>query len=360
MLRSLTSRLLRRAAGAVDRMATVAVTVGTKLPSHEDPLPRGFEERLEFLRGVAARYGEFGDEVLFPAPELPKATFLAQRELKPGLVRTDVSWKSDYEARLPDFRARYGQTLENEMAKARLYTRARPRPVVILIHGYMMGHHALDERVWPIEWLDRLGFDAAAFVLPFHGQRADARRKGRPEFPGRDPRMANEGFCHSVFDLRALAALLRSRGHPALGLLGVSLGGYTAALAATVEPELSFVVPVIPLASLADYALEQGSLARARELEALEYELVDRVHRRVSPLSRAPVIARERVLVVGGRGDRITPVSHARRLALHFGAPLTTWNGGHLVQLGRGAVFDKVGEFLVNSLEPEQRIRRYG
>jgi pimeloyl-ACP methyl ester carboxylesterase len=358
MLRSLSSRFLRRAAGAIDRVATVAVQVGTKLPSHEDPLPSAFDERLEFLRGVAASYAALGDEVLFPAPELPRPSLRAQGELRSGLARTDLSWRSEYEARLPDFRERYGRTLENEVAKARLYTRARPRPVVILIHGYMMGNHAVDELVWPIEWLDRLGFDSAAFVLPFHGQRADARRRGRPEFPGRDPRMANEGFCHSVFDLRALAALLRSRGHPALGVLGVSLGGYTAALAATVESELAFAVPVIPLASLADYALDNGSLAAAREAEALEYELVDRVHRRVSPLSRAPTIARERVLVVGGRSDRITPVSHARRLALHFGAPLTTWDGGHIVQLGRGAVFDKVGEFLQNSLSVEHRRAR--
>jgi pimeloyl-ACP methyl ester carboxylesterase len=358
MLRSLSSRLLRRAAGAVDRVATVAVQVGTKLPSHEDPLPPALEARLEFLRGVAARYAELGDDVLFPTPELPRASFRAQGELRPGLMRSDVTWRSDYQASLPDFRARYGRTLENELARARLYTRAHPRPMVILIHGYMMGHHAVDERVWPITWLDRLGFDSALLVLPFHGLRAGARRKGRPEFPGRDPRMANEGFCHSVFDLRALAALLRSRGHPALGLLGVSLGGYTTALAATVESELAFAVPVIPLASLADYALDNGSFAAAPDAEAMEYELVDRVHRRVSPLARAPKIARERVLVVGGHSDRITPVSHARRLAFHFGAPLTTWDGGHLIQIGRGAVFDKVGEFLVNSLPPGSRSAR--
>lgn len=360
MLRSLRSRLLRRAAGAVDRVATVAVQVGTRLPSHEDPLPPGLDERLEFLRSVAARYAALDDDVLFPRPELPRPLAVSRGELRAGLARTDLSWRSEYEARLHDFRARYGRTLENEVANARLYTRGRPRPVVILIHGYMMGHHAFDELVWPIEWLDRLGFDAALFVLPFHGKRAGARRKGRPEFPGRDPRMANEGFCHSVFDLRALAAILRSRGHPALGLLGVSLGGYTSALAATVESELAFVVPVIPLASLADYALHSGSLALGRESEAEEYELVDRVHRRVCPLARAPKIPAERVLVVGGRSDRITPVSHARRLALHFGAPLTTWDGGHLVQLGRGAVFDKVGEFLGNSLALEQCRSRAG
>jgi pimeloyl-ACP methyl ester carboxylesterase len=360
MLRSLTSRLLRHAAGAVDRVATVAVQVGTKLPVHEDPLPDRLEERLHFLRSVAERYAALSQDSLFPLPELPEPASRAQGELGSGLTRTDLSWRSPYVAHLSEFRSRYGQTIENEVAQARLFSRRRPRPVVILIHGYMMGRYALDERIWPIEWLDRMGFDSALFVLPFHGQRADARRKGPPEFPGRDPRMANEGFCHAVYDLRALAMFLRSRGHPALGLLGISLGGYTAALTATVEPGLEFVVPVIPLASLADYALEQGSLGRAPESEAIEYALIERVHQSVSPLARPPLIARDRVLVVGGKADRITPVSHARRLSLHFGAPLTTWTGGHIVQLGRGAVFDKVGEFLRNSvasppLAPQKR-----
>jgi pimeloyl-ACP methyl ester carboxylesterase len=63
------------------------------------------------------------------------------------------------------------------------------------------------------------------------------------------------------------------------------------------------------------------------------------VHRIVSPLHRTPVVDRSRMLVMAGRSDRITPMAYARRLAKHFDAPLETWPGGHLLQLGRLEVF---------------------
>jgi hypothetical protein len=52
------------------------------------------------------------------------------------------------------------------------------------------------------------------------------------------------------------------------------------------------------------------------------------------------------MLVLGARADRITPLSHARRLATHFRAPLATLPGSHLVPLGRASGFERVFELL--------------
>jgi pimeloyl-ACP methyl ester carboxylesterase len=241
---------------------------------------------------------------------------------------------------------RYGSVTENRLAFARLLTRGRGRPVVILVHGYLMGRLALEERIWPVGELDARGLDSAFTVLPFHGRRADPRRIGRPEFPGRDPRFGNEGFRQAVTDLRELALYLRSGGHSAVGAMGMSLGGYTVALAATVEPALDFVVPVIPLASLADFAREQGDLPEAPETSALEHRLQEQAQAIVSPVHRVPLVTPQRMLVLGARADRITPLSHARRLATHFRAPLATLPGSHLVPLGRASGFERVFELL--------------
>jgi predicted alpha/beta hydrolase family esterase len=54
----------------------------------------------------------------------------------------------------------------------------------------------------------------------------------------------------------------------------------------------------------------------------------------------------ERVLVIGARSDRVTPISHARRLATHFSAPLIAFRGGHLLQIGRRESFERVYELL--------------
>jgi pimeloyl-ACP methyl ester carboxylesterase len=217
--------------------------------------------------------------------------------------------------------------------------------VAVFVHGYLAGDFEFNERVWPLSRFDELGFDTVLFTLPFHGRRAPLELKRNPPFPGRDPMVTIEGFRQAVADLRGLIQWLRGRGASHVGLIGMSLGGYTAALTATVETELSFLVPVVPLACLADFAREQGNLPDG-ELGRRYEAALRKAYAAVSPLERPPRIESGRTLVVGAQADRITQVGHARRIAHHFSAPLHTWPGGHLLQWGRGEAFDRVEDFL--------------
>ena len=70
------------------------------------------------------------------------------------------------------------------------------------------------------------------------------------------------------------------------------------------------------------------------------------MYRIASPLDRPPLVSPERVLVLGGKADRITPLSHARRLAHHFRAPLAAFHGSHLLQFGSREAYERVGELL--------------
>lgn len=336
--------LMLQAVASVDRAVTLAVRVG--LPPAEDaPLDWGLEARLAFLETLAARYAELDLSNYFAEPQ-PIEPVARERGMLRNLRRLDLTWPSRYEPFLPETREQYLTAPENQLAHVRLFRGERKRPVAILVHGYLMGRLSVDERVWPVGRLDQTGLDTALVVLPFHGPRADRSRSGRPDFPGRDPRTANEGFRQVIGEIRALAAWLRAEGHPAVGVIGMSLGGYTAALAATVESRLDFVVPIIPLASLADFAFEQGNLSESPELRAREHTLLERAYAVASPLARTPLVPSERVLVLGGKADRITPLSHAKRLARHFGSPLATWNGGHLLQLGRSDAWSRIAELV--------------
>jgi hypothetical protein len=51
-------------------------------------------------------------------------------------------------------------------------------------------------------------------------------------------------------------------------------------------------------------------------------------------------------MVLGAKGDRITPIRHARKLADHMRAPMRALDGGHLLQLWRGEGFRAVGGML--------------
>lgn len=312
-------------------------------------VPIGPDQRVTVLKGFAALYPEsLGDDFFSPVREITPLARSAPNDFDVAQA-LDLSWQSDYQPFLPDLRDRFLRTTQNHSAAVRMLRSANKQPVAILIHGYMTGHYHVEQRLWPVPRFLRSGYDVAFFTLPFHGIRANPLRHGAPEFPGADPRFTNEGFRQIIGDLRNFIQWLKSEGHPSVGVLGMSLGGYTASLLATVERELSFCIPVIPLASLADFAREQGELSSDPSIQAEEHALLEQTYRVVSPIHRAPRIAPERALVVAAKADRITPVAHARKLAAHFRAPLVSWHGGHLLQLGRDACFRRV-ETLIREL----------
>lgn len=308
--------------------------------------PPSAEQRATVLRGFAELYPEtLGDEFFLPVRGISPVARAAANDF--GVAQAlDLSWASNYQPFAPGIRERYERTTENHAASVRLLSAGQKRPVAILIHGYMAGSYQVEAKLWPVQRFLRSGYDVAFFTLPFHGVRANPARRGPPEFPGADPRFSSEGFRQIIADLRNFMRWLGEQGHPEVGVMGMSLGGYTAALLATVQEGLSFCVPVIPLASLADFAREQGELSAAPEAEAEEHALLERIYRVVSPLDRRPLIAPSRTLVVAAKADRITPVGHARKLAAHFGSPLVAWHGGHLLQLGRNAAFRRVETLL--------------
>jgi hypothetical protein len=148
-----------------------------------------------------------------------------------------------------------------------------------------------------------------------------------------------------AWDARGLVGWLRARGAKAVGVVGMSLGGYCAALLATIEASLDFVVPFIPLADITDAVVSHEALrglAIDPEIQEASRQALA-IHR---PLARTPVVQGERVLVVGAEEDRITGPAHAERLAGHFGGSLAWFHGGHLLQFGRARGFEAIRRFI--------------
>jgi pimeloyl-ACP methyl ester carboxylesterase len=349
MLSRAARALLRQAAAAFDRAATQAAyaqSARRRRDSRSESL--GHEQRIELLEQLKQLYDAVDPARFFRGPRAIEPSRFEQRRLADGGRVYDLRWPSAYRCMVPEVAERYESKQDNTSAAARLWLHpgSEPRPVIVLIHGYLGGRHGIEERMWPTSWLYDIGLDLALFVLPFHGVRAVAGRRGAPPFPGSDPRVTVEGFRQAMGDLADLVSWLSHKGHPHVGVMGMSLGGYSSALAATALPELSFAIPVIPLTSLADFAREQGRLGSNSEEEALEHEVLESVYRLVSPLHRSSLIERQRMMIIAAEGDRITPISHAERLAKHFDVELDTWHGGHLLQFGRSEKFREVGRFL--------------
>ncbi len=344
-MQSPTRRLFGAAAAAVDLAVRRTALSRTNGKRHADSLRH--EVRIALLHRLKERYRRLGAyESFFREPRVI-APIQDVRVARPGKARVvDLHWQSDYRTFLPEVQEQYDQYEENRTATARLILHEKPRPMAILIHGYLGGAHSMERRLWPMQFWRRLGMDVALFVLPFHGSRAERKFGKLPPFPGAEPRLTNEGFRQSMADLRDFVAFLVTRGHEKIGVMGMSLGGFTTALAATLEPLLSFAVPIIPLASIADAALLNGHLGATEEESRPQHKALEAVHAMTSPLHRKLAIPASHVLVIGAERDQITPIENARKLATHFHCKLETMHGGHLLQLGRNDRFRSIGRFL--------------
>lgn len=337
--------VLGRAASALDKAATLAAYAQSSRARARGRAERlGHAERLDALARIAAWYPPSARDAFFRAPGAIEPTPRPVAETRGHRV-VDLSWPSDVTTFQPTMQERWSRLTGSHTAHVRLHLHATPRPALILVHGYLGGAFWLEERSWPTAWLRRIGLDLAFLVLPAHGPRREPGHLGAPRFPSADPRMTLELFRQTMGEVADLTAWLRGRGHPKVGIMGMSLGGYTTALATTVVPGLDFAIPVIPLVSIADFARDQGRLGETPEETRLQHEALDRAHFLVSPLSR-PSLLPGRVRIVAGEADRITPIEHARKLARHFDAPLETWPGGHLFQLGRSDAFRGIGRAL--------------
>jgi len=263
-----------------------------------------------------------------------------------GTQVVDLTFASDYQPFHPDARDLYLSTGENMTAHARWWTSDRGRPTIVMIHGWGGGNHWVTFRTFLVPYWLRHGWDVVAFQLPFHGNRAPGSglAKSGALFPSPNPLRTNEGFAHAIYDLRALAMFLRERGSSAVGPMGMSLGGYTTALWASVAGEndpsgVDFAVAMIPAVSFSRLMWSHGESSpvrrRATNAGITEDLLTDAfaVH---SPTTRPARLPKDRLYVIAGRGDRITPPDHAEELAAHWGTEILWFEGGHLAQVGRG------------------------
>lgn len=245
-------------------------------------------------------------------------------------------------------RDKYLAVQGNRFAYARWFRHTRgPRPCAVLVHGYMAGSYAMEERLWPLRRLWDSGLDVVLTVLPFHGpRRSQARGLLPPAFPSSDPRFTIEGFRQVVFDHRALFDHLLDGGVNSLGVMGMSLGGYSAALLATLEAHLRFAVLFVPLAAIDEFAHTHGRMVGSEHEQLLQREALRKAQWPVSPLARPSLVAGDKVIVIAGEADRVTGLAHAHRLTEHFGARLVTFEGGHLLHFGKSRAFAPVFSML--------------
>ncbi len=218
----------------------------------------------------------------------------------------------------------------NRTAHAWVLRHEEPRPWLVCLHGAGMGQPFADLRGFRAARLHReLGLNLAFPVMPLHGPRRDGFPFG-VGFPSDELLDTVHGVAQAVWDTRRLISWIRSQGDVAVGLKGLSLGGYTTAVLAGVEDDLACVIAGIPAVDFAAL-FERHAPARFRRLPryAALSEMARQVHRVVSPLALPARVPYERRYIYAGVADRLVdPREQVRALWTHWERPRIAWFAG--------------------------------
>lgn len=284
-----------------------------------------------------------------------KGQWLPRFEPGDGICEA-IEFDSPFQPVNPTQHKSYLRHSANRVAHARIlrHRSDEPRPTIVAIHGFTADWYLINEWFFALPWFYRMGCNIVLFTLPFHGPRQTrfSPFSGHGYFAGGVSRL-NEAVAQSVYDFRILFDWLqRERGAEKIGVTGLSLGGFTSAMLASVESRLEFAIPNVPVVSFADLVLEWQPIGwlLSGAMATMRMSLPD-ARRLVAvscPLTYDPVLPRQRLMIVGGVGDRLAPPKHSRVLWDHWDRCRIHWfPGSHVIHMDRGAYLTEMARFMV-------------
>ena len=350
-----------RGTAALDRIARTGLSAAVSFAMAAALAPkRQMQEQRRLLEFYQQYANKADPAAVFPKPDAhikvrrrPTPTWMFRPK---GIHSELLTFNSNFEPLCAELGAGYARHKRNRRAHAQYWRHPDgPRPTLVFIHGYVASGYRLNSWAFSLPWFYKHGYDVVLYTLPFHGVRRGLTHlfNGQGYFADGLAHM-NETTRHAILDLRVLLDFLELQGAPSMGVSGLSLGGYLSALMASVDNRLAFSIPNSPLVVPMDMALEwqpSGTLLKwlmrhhGVGLAELRHGLA--LH---SPLTYRPLIDAERLMIIGGAGDRFTPPRYVRLLHKHWqGSQLHWFPGNHLLHINQGEYLRLMKAFMDRS-----------
>lgn len=347
-----------KGAAAVDSVMRVGLSTAVLAAMTPHLLSRERLQRdlgnMEFYRGHADR-GNLAEVFVEPSKNLDVRRLKSPAwSFKPEGVNCELlGFDGGYEALNPMMRDSYARfSLSNRAVAQYWHHPDGPRPTLIMTHGYTADSYRFNSAMFSLRWFYNHGYDILLNTMPFHGLRsARSDHFSGMSFFSHGFAHMNEAFLQSVHDLRAWIDYLVARGAPAIGVTGYSLGGYVTSLAASIDSRLAFAIPNSPAVLLPDMIMGWPMLgASVRRVFAREgvglknFRHLSALH---CPLTWKPVLDPERLMVIGGAGDRFTSPRLVNTLHEHWGGSEMHWfPGNHLIHLHQAEYLRMMKRFM--------------
>jgi dienelactone hydrolase len=319
----------------LDEVLLAAMKNPRLFPS-EDDYARAGRDMADAYRMWSERGWLDDPEAFHDNPPAP-TNVMATRQHALNVAYEHLTFDSGYEPHTGEpGRDRWLSYEANRTAHAWVLRHREPgRPWLVCVHGWGMGTPLMDLRAFRARRLRKeLGLNVMVPVLPLHGPRQRPDANAGEGFMSIDLIDAVHGFAQAAWDVRSAIRWIRHHDATAtVGIYGLSLGGYTAALTASLEENLACVIAGIPATDLVDLYRRHSPVSVRRKAAASGAigPQATAVHRVVSPLVLGPKPPKDRRFLFAGVGDRMSTSGQARRLWEHWDRPSIAWYpGGHV------------------------------
>lgn len=341
------------------RTAIASLVGATMLPQVAASALRRTESRRE--RDNLRFYAELATErdavKSFPAPTaLPRISSRLANPVAERIAHGNVDnirFKSSFEAVNPAMRAHWRSLTRNNVVHAQHWRHDDgPHPTLCVIHGFMGSAYLLNGLFFALPWFYRSGYDVLLYTLPFHGRRAEKYSpfSGYGYFAHGMAGFA-EAMAQAVHDFRSTIDYLQFTGVDKIAVTGISLGGYTSALIATADDRLEAVIPNVPVvtpeSAFDDWFPANKLVALERRLGDISREESAAASAYHSPLNYAPLVPRDRRLIITGLGDRLAPPEQAEMLWEHWDHCALHWfPGNHILHVSQPEYLRRMTRFM--------------
>ena len=309
---------------------------------------------LQFYIDLAAQQNA---QLSFPAPTEPprvssRPANLLASWIAHGAVH-NIRFNSSFRAVNPALREQRASYVRNNVVHAQHWVHGDgPRPTLCLIHGFMGSAYLFNGLFFSLPWFFRSGYDVLLYTLPFHGARAEQNSpySGYGYFADGMAGFA-EAMAQAVHDFRSVIDYLEHTGVDRIALTGMSLGGYTSALIASVDDRIQAVIPNVPVvtpeAAFDDWFPANKLVHLGNRLAHVDKAKSDAATMFHSPLNYAPVVPKERRLIIAGLGDKLAPPQQAELLWRHWDRCAFHWfPGNHILHVSQPDYLRRMTRFL--------------
>ena len=258
-----------------------------------------------------------------------------------------LTWKSP----------RQGPHPENNTAQAVIYEtdKIRDAPSLILLHSLMsasaIGYRRIAERFNARGW--RVIFPH----LPYHYSRRP-RGHANGSLTITSNLIGNaESLRQSVVELRQLIGWSRRNGSERVAILGTSYGAWVGAITLSLE-QTDFSILLQPVTDVghATFASPASTvMASLLRKNGILREHLDRHAHLSSPLHARPLTAPDRITIIAGTYDRLSPPDTLKTLCKNWGgARYREVAQGHFGYLAMGAALEE-SELFLDKMSPSDR-----